>query len=370
MGPLSGIKIIELAGIGPAPFCGMLLADMGAEVLRIERPGPASPLEIGTLNRGRRRVVLDLKDPAAVQTALALVEAGDGLIEGFRPGVMERLGLGPEVCLERNPRLVYGRMTGWGQTGPLASAAGHDITYIALSGALHAIGPTDGPPIPPLNLVGDFGGGGMLLALGLVCGLLEARQSGRGQVVDAAMTEGAALQMAAVYDLFSRGHWRNQRGSNLLDGGAPFYGTYACRDGAYVAIGSLEPQFYALLLERCGISDPAFLAQSEQAQWPLLKTKLAEIFKTKTRAEWCALLEGTDVCFAPALDLAEAPAHPHNQARQTFVEVDGVVQPAPAPRFSRTVPELRSPAASTENPADVLREWGAGIDAKDDERVH
>jgi alpha-methylacyl-CoA racemase len=363
------MKIVELTGIGPAPFCGMLLADMGAEVLCIDRPGPAPSLMSGILNRGRRRLVLDLKDAAGVQTALALIGRADALIEGFRPGVMERLGLGPEVCLERNPRLVYGRVTGWGQEGPLAGVAGHDIDYIALSGALHGIGPAGGPPAPPLNLVGDFGGGGMLLAFGLVCGLLEARQSGRGQVVDAAMLDGAALQMASIYDLYSRGQWRNQRGVNLLDGGAPFYGAYECRDGAYVAIGAIEPQFYALLLERCGISDPAFKDQSDQEHWPLLKIKLAEIFKTKTRAQWCALLEGTDACFAPVLDLEEAPAHPHNQARQSFVEVGGVTQPAPAPRFSRTAPALRGPAdGSTERLADVLQAWGAGGD--DDEQAH
>jgi alpha-methylacyl-CoA racemase len=359
MGPLKGIKVIEMAGIGPAPFCGMLLADMGAEILRIERKGVRSFLDIGTLNRGRRSVALDLKDPASARTVLALIANADALIEGFRPGVMERLGLGPEVCIARNPRLVYGRMTGWGQFGPLATAAGHDINYIALSGALHAIGSAGGPPIPPLNLVGDFGGGGMLLAFGLVCALLEAQQSGQGQVVDAAMTDGAALLMAAIYDMHSQGSWRDERGSNLLDGGAHFYGTYACSDGKYVAIGSLEPQFYALLLERSGITDPEFQSQRDQEQWPQLKIKLSEIFKTKTRAEWSALLEGTDVCFAPVLDLGEAPDHPHNQARRTFVDVDGVVQPAPAPRFSRTVPEIgNSSTVPEEDVATVLKDWG------------
>lgn len=363
MGPLTGMKIIELAGIGPAPFCAMLLADMGAQVLRIERQGGDTSLAVGTLNRGRRSIVLDLKQPATVKAVLALVEQADALIEGFRPGVMERLGLGPEVCLERNPRLVYGRMTGWGQDGPLASAAGHDINYIALAGVLHATGPAGGPPIPPLNLVGDFGGGGMLLAFGLVCALLEARLSGQGQVVDAAMTDGAALLMAAIYDRNSKGRWRNERGSNMVDGGAHFYNAYECRDGKWVAIGSVEPQFYALLLERCGITDPAFQVQWDQAQWPSLKVKLAERFKTKTREEWCTLLEGTDVCFAPVLDLEEAPEHPHNQARQTFVEVEGVVQPAPAPRFSRTVPEIQHPsAASGKDLATVLRDWGVSAE--------
>ena len=358
MGPLKGVKILEFAGIGPAPFCGMMLADMGAKVLRIERKEGRSFLDFGTLSRGRRHVALDLKDPTSVATVLTLVEKADALIEGFRPGVMERLGLGPEICLVRNPRLVYGRMTGWGQYGPLASAAGHDINYIALSGVLHAIGPAGGPPIPPLNLVGDFGGGGMMLAYGLVCALLEARASGRGQVVDAAMSDGAALLMAAIYDLNSRDRWRDERGANFVDGGAHFYGAYECSDGKWVAIGSIEPQFYALLLEKCGISDPAFQAQWDQEQWPDLKTRLEEIFKTKTRAEWCELLEGTDVCFAPVLDLHEAPEHPHNQARQTFVEIDGIVQPAPAPRFSRTVPNLTPTPAEPEEDLDaVLKDW-------------
>jgi alpha-methylacyl-CoA racemase len=359
MGPLKGIKVIEMAGIGPAPFAAMLLADMGAEILRIERKGPGSSLDVGTLNRGRRRIALDLKDPASVGTVLALIEKADALIEGFRPGVMERLGLGPEVCLEQNPRLVYGRMTGWGQHGPLAAAAGHDINYIALSGVLHAIGPAGGPPIPPLNLVGDFGGGGMLLAFGLVCALLEAQRSGQGQVVDAAMTDGSALLMAFIYDLHSHGRWHDGRGSNWVDGGAHFYNTYECADGQWVAIGAIEPQFYALLLERCGINDPAFQAQWDEKQWPVLKAKLAEIFKTKSRAEWSSLLEGTDVCFAPVLDLDEAPHHPHNQARRTFVEVDGIIQPAPAPRFSRTEPEVgRSSTVPEEDMATVLKDWG------------
>jgi alpha-methylacyl-CoA racemase len=333
---------------------------MGAEVLRIERQRKAvSSLDFDVLNRGRHRLTLDLKDPESLRRVLALTEKADALIEGFRPGVMERLGLGPEVCLARNPRLVYGRMTGWGQIGPLAGAAGHDINYIALSGALHAVGARGGPPLPPLNLVGDFGGGGMLLAYGIVCGLLEARTSGQGQVVDAAMTEGAALQMAMVYDLYSRGRWRNTRGSNWVDGGAHFYGTYECGDGKYVAIGPIEPQFYALLLQKCGITDPAFADQWDEQQWPQLKAKLAEVFQTKTRAEWSALLEGTDVCFAPVLDLDEAPHHPHNQERHTFALVEGVMQPAPAPRFSRTTPELRPPSEGREEGLTaVLQAWG------------
>ncbi len=370
MGPLKGMKIIEFAGIGPAPFCAMMLADMGAEVMRIERPatGEQSSLDKSTLNRGRHSFALDLKNPVAVQTVLTLVEKADALIEGFRPGVMERLGLGPEVCLKRNPRLVYGRMTGWGQNGPLAEASGHDINYIALSGALHAIGPAGGAPLPPLNLIGDFGGGGMLLAFGLVCALLEARTSGQGQVVDAAMTDGAALLMTMIYDLKKSGQWQNERGSNFLDGGAHFYATYACSDGKWVAIGSIEPQFYALLLEHSGITDPAFADQWDQRQWPFFKRKLAEIFKTKTRAEWCTLLEGTDVCFAPVLDLDEAPAHPHNQARQTFVEIDGIVQPAPAPRFSRTAPEIQRPSSTLgDHATTVWRDWGLDAENKENE---
>ncbi len=359
MGPLKGLKVIELAGIGPAPFCAMLLADMGADVIRVERAGMSR--QERTLSRGRRTIVLDLKDPMALRTVLALIEQADALIEGFRPGVMERLGLGPEVCLARNPRLVYGRMTGWGQDGPLAQAAGHDINYIALTGALHAIGSAHGPPVPPLNLVGDFGGGGTLLAFGLVCALLEARSSGQGQVVDAAMTDGSALLMSMIYELKSAGFWHDERGHNILDGGAPFYNTYECLDGHWVAIGPIEPQFYALLLERCGITDPAFQSQYNQEQWPHLKTKLAAIFKTKTRADWCALLEGTDACFAPVLDLDEAPAHPHNQARQTFIEVEGAMQPAPAPRFSRTAPAIQPSATlSQEQIATVLKDWGLG----------
>ena len=344
MGPLKGIKVVELAGIGPGPFCAMMLADMGADVIRVERKsaqGTGAPTNV--LNRGRRSIAVDLKQPQEVERVLRLIERADALIEGFRPGVMERLGLGPDVCLERNPRLVYGRMTGWGQNGMLAHAAGHDINYIALSGALHAIGPAGGQPVPPLNLVGDFGGGGMVLAFGIVCGILEARQSGRGQVIDAAMTDGAALLMAPIYGLKAAGRWTNRRGTNYLDGGAHFYGTYECADGKYVAVGAIEPQFYALLLAKTGIVDPQFQAQTDAAQWPELKTKLAALFKTRTRDEWCELLEGTDVCFAPVLDMDEAPQHPHNVARGTFVEVGGVIQPAPAPRFSRTAPAIQTP---------------------------
>jgi len=356
-GPLQGLKVIEMAGLGPGPFCAMLLADMGAEVLRIERPGtPHTPHDI--LARGRTHLALDLRAGGAADQVLRLIERADVLIEGFRPGVMERLGLGPEPCLQRNPRLVYGRMTGWGQHGPLAQAAGHDINYIALSGALHAIGRSGEGPVPPLNLVGDFGGGAMLLAFGVLSALYEAQRSGQGQVIDAAMTDGAALLSAMMYGFKAAGRWSNQRGENLLDGGAHFYDTYACADGRYVAIGAIEPQFYALLRERCGIADdPAFDAQMDPAAWPLLKLRLADVFRTRTRDEWCALLEGSDACFAPVLDWDEAPQHPHNQARGTFVTAHGLTQPAPAPRFSRSVPDqpgsCPAPAA-----AELLRGWG------------
>ena len=360
-GPLAGLKVVEMAGLGPGPFCGMLLADMGAEVLcitRIARPGPAAPLQDGRFDvfaRGKQSLAADLRDPTALNAVLDVIAQADALIEGFRPGVMERLGLGPEVCLARNPRLVFGRMTGWGQTGPLAHAAGHDINYIALAGALHAIGPRGQKPAVPLNYIGDFGGGGMLLGFGLVCAVLEARTSGRGQVVDAAMTDGTALLSTMMYGFKAQGQWTNTRGDNMLDGGAHFYDTYTCADGEHIAIGAIEPQFYALLIKLLGITDPAFADQMNPAAWPALKQKLAEIFSTRTRDDWCAVLEGSDVCFAPVLDWDEAPQHPHNVARETFIEVDGVVQPAPAPRFSRTVAEVRraSPQA-----ADLLSAWG------------
>jgi alpha-methylacyl-CoA racemase len=364
MGPLKGIKVIEIASIGPGPFCAMMLADMGAEVIRVDRlsaKGTGSRADVYL--RGRRSVAVDLKQPAGVEAVLRLVERADALIEGFRPGVMERLGLGPELCLARNPRLVFGRMTGWGQTGPLANAAGHDINYIALSGALHAIGRRGEKPVPPLNLLGDFGGGGMMLAFGLVCGLLEARQSGKGQVIDAAMTDGSAALMAIIYQMKAAGRWSNTRESNMLDGGAHFYDTYECADGRYVAIGSIEPQFYAQLLETLGLDDPAFQKQMSTRQWPELKAKLSAVFKTRTRDDWRALMEGTDICFAPVLDLDEAPRHPHNVARETFVEVEGVTQPAPAPRFSRTAPALQQPPAiAGEHTEAVLADWGFSVD--------
>ena len=367
-GPLAGLRVIEMAGLGPAPFCAMMLADMGADVVRIERPGAASVTgatgAFDILSRNRRVLTLDLKDGAAVESALALVERADILIEGFRPGVMERLGLGPEPCLLRRPSLVYGRMTGWGQTGPLSHAAGHDINYIALSGALHAIGKPDEPPVVPLNYVGDFGGGAMMLAFGILCALHHARLTGQGQVVDAAMTDGAALLSAMMYGMHAAGIWSNRRGRNMLDGGAHFYGTYACADGRYVSVGAIEPQFYALLLEKAGIVDAAFADQNDVRHWPQLRERLAQIFLTRTRAEWCALLEGSDACFAPVLDWDEAPRHPHNQARQAFVTVDGVLQPAPAPRFSHTPAATPAyAAASSEESADIIADWArAGLD--------
>jgi len=364
MGPLTGIKVLEMAGLGPAPFAAMLLADMGAEVIRIDRKaargsrGFDPQFSGGILNRGRRSLALDLKHPEAIATVLDLIASADALLEGFRPGVMERLGLGPEPCLARNPKLIYGRVTGWGQHGPLAPTAGHDINYIALSGALHAIGPRDAPT-PPLNLVGDFGGGALFVAFGIVCALLEARQSGQGQVVDAAMTDGSALLMAMQYSLKANGLWRDEREANLLDGGAPFYGTYRCADGGWLAVGALEPQFHDLLLEKLALRPALFAERWNPVSWPRLRAVLAETFATRSRAEWCALFEGTDACVAPVLSLTEAPTHPHNQARNTFVEHGGVTQPAPAPRYSRTVPEIqRPPAQPGEHSAEILADWG------------
>ncbi len=363
-GPLAGVKVLELAGIGPGPFCGMLLADMGADVLRIDRLQGADlglPLEpkYEIMGRGRRSLALDLKKPEAIETVLALAARADALIEGFRPGVTERLGLGPEACFARNPRLVYGRITGWGQDGPLAQAAGHDINYIALTGALHAIGRKGGAPVPPLNLVGDFGGGGMVLAFGIACALFEARGSGQGQVIDAAMTEGAANLMAMFYGRMAAGHWRDARGVNVLDSGAPWYDTYETADGKYVAIGSIEARFYAELLVRLGLDASTLPGQFEFARWPELRAAFAAAFKKKTRDEWCTEMEGSDVCFAPVLTIAEAAQHPHNQARKAFIEVNGVSQPAPAPRFSRTPGAVaRGAPRRGEGGAQALADWG------------
>ena len=363
-GPLSGLKIVEFAGIGPGPFCGMLLSDLGADVIRIDRKGQGrggSPADITA--RGRRSVALDLKQPASIEACLKLLESADGLIEGFRPGVMERLGLGPDVALARNPRLVYGRMTGWGQFGPYAKAAGHDMNYIAITGALDAIGTTD-KPVPPLNLVGDFGGGALYLAFGLLAGVIHARATGQGQTIDCAMSDGAASLMAMFYGFKAGGMWSEGRRSNLLDGGAHFYDTYQCSDGGWISIGSIEPQFYLLLLEKTGITDPQFQHQMSRDEWPELRDKLAAVIRTKTRDEWCDLMDGTDVCFAPVLSMSEAPTHAHNAARETFVEVAGVVQPAPAPRFSATPGKIQGPPPSVGGDNETaLADWGFSAEA-------
>lgn len=359
MGPLKGYKIIEMAGLGPAPFAGMLLADMGAEVILVERKADPKKRRIADCNRrGKRSIALNLKDPSEVEILLKLVEKADALFEGFRPGVMERLGLAPEVLQKRNPKLVIGRMTGWGQTGPLSHAAGHDINYISLTGALRAVGRKGQRPNPPLNLVGDYGGGAMFLVTGLLAALLEAQKSGRGQVIDVAMTDGSALLMSIFYTLRGMGMWtEKQHGVNLLDGGAHFYDVYETKDGKYISIGSLEPQFYALLMEKAELP-PEFKAQQDFRKWGDFKQKLEVIFKTKTRDEWCEIMEGTDVCFAPVLDFMEAQKHPHNIARNTYIEVDGITQPAPAPRFSRTPSEVQSGSQyAGEDREAILKDW-------------
>ena len=361
MGPLEGVKVVEVGGIGPGPFCGMMLSDMGANIIRIDRKGYRGRVDskYDILHRGRRSIGLDLKKPEGVEAALKLVEQADALQEGFRPGVMEKMGLGPDVCLKRNPKLVYGRMTGWGQEGPISQASGHDINYIALTGALYSIGRAGQNPVPPLNLVGDFGGGGMLLAFGIVCALHEAQKTGQGQVVDAAMVDGAATLMTMFYGLRAAGEWTDQRASNFLDTGAHYYDTYETADGKWISVGSIEPQFYALLLKHTGIEDPDFKVQNDRTKWPEWKTKIAEIFKTKTRDEWCEIMEGTDVCFGPVLTMEEAPKHPHNVFRKTFVEVEGVLQPGPAPRFSRTKPEIQGPPLMQgEHTEAALADWG------------
>ncbi len=358
-GPLNGVKVVEFAGIGPGPFTCMLLSDMGADVVRVDRRGARSS-KFDVTSRGRRSVAVDLKTPDGVAVCLALIEKADVLLEGFRPGVMERLGLGPEVALKKNARLVYGRMTGWGQTGPLSLAAGHDLNYIALTGGLHAMGRKDEPPAPPLNLVGDFGGGALYMAMGICAALFEAHRSGKGQVIDCAMTDGAASLASMFYGMRAAGIWSDARDANLLDGGAHFYDTYACKDGTWVSIGSIEPQFYALLLEKTGLgADPAFQAQMDRAAWPSLSERVAAVIKTKTRSEWCALMEGSDVCFAPVLSWEEATKHPHNVARETFVEVSGVVQPNVAPRFSGTPSRVQGPPPEVgAHTGEALRDWG------------
>lgn len=355
--------MIEIAGIGPGPFCAMMLADLGADIVRVDRADKVSAVDPGApsldlLNRGRRSIGVNLKDPDGVAVVLELVDASDALIEGFRPGVMERLGLGPDVCLERNPRLVYGRMTGWGQDGPLAQAAGHDINYLSLTGALAAIGRAGQPPTPPLNLVADFGGGGMVLALGIAAALVERATSGRGQVVDAAMVDGVSVMMSIFQGMTAMGIWSEEHGTNMLDSGAHWYDAYETADGKYVSIGPVEPQFYALLLDKLDL-DPAEHPHFDKAHWPEMKERFTKLFKTRTRDEWCDLLEGTDACFAPVLTMSEAPEHPHNVARGTFVEEFGMTQAAPAPRFSRTPGSIDGPPPNPgQNTADVLTEFG------------
>jgi alpha-methylacyl-CoA racemase len=360
--------MIEFAGIGPGPFAAMMLSDMGAEILRIDRAqyvmggDPAKP-SLELLNRGRRSVGVDLKHSQGAAAVLRLIDRADALLEGFRPGVMEQLGLGPEVCLARNPRLIYGRMTGWGQEGPLAHAAGHDINYIALAGALDSIGRRGEPPLPPLNLVGDFGGGGMLLAFGMVCALVERGVSGKGQVVDAAMVDGSAAMMTIFHGALQFGWWKEERGTNLLDTGAHFYEVYETKDGKYVSIGSIEKQFYAELLEKTGLAGEELPGQMKRAEWPAMKQRMAAIFRTKTRDEWCRIMEGSDVCFAPVLSMTECQDHPHIKARDTFVEVAGASQPAPAPRFSRSQPKIeRPPPHAGQHTDEALADWGFEAD--------
>ena len=364
MGPLQGYRLIEIAGIGPSQYAAMMLADLGAEVIRIDRVraadlGIAVPAKFELLNRGRRSVAVNLKDPAGVETVLRLCERADGLFEGFRPGVMEQLGLGPEVCQARNPRLIYGRMTGFGQTGPLAKSAGHDPNYIALTGALDAIGERGGPPVLPLNIVGDFGGGGTFLAMGMLAGLLECARSGQGQVIDCAMVDGALSLMTLFYGLQAAGMWHAERGANILGGGSHFFSVYRTRDDKYIVIGPVENRFYRLLLAKLEIEDKDFQDQFNEARWPELKERLQKVFLTRTRAEWCELLEGTDACFSPVLGMTEAHTHPHNREREAFTELDGVRQPAPAPRFSRTPATIqRPPAEPGQHTRAVLEDWG------------
>ncbi|MGH3670128.1 MAG: CaiB/BaiF CoA transferase family protein [Pseudonocardiaceae bacterium] len=362
-GPLSGLRVIELAGLGPAPHAAMVLADLGADVVRIERPVNAAGLQLvpgagDQMLRGRRSVLLDLKDPSAKETLLRLIERADVLIEGLRPGVTERLGIGPDDCRARNPRLVYARMTGWGQEGPLAGCAGHDINYIAISGVLHAVGSAGGKPVPPLNLVGDFGGGSMFLVTGILAALWERERSGTGQVIDAAMVDGVSVLAQMFWSLRASGHWTDQRGSNLLDSGVPFYDTYECSDGRYVAVGALEPPFYAALLEGLGLATQDLPGQLDPAGWPVLRQRFAEAFSRCSRDEWVAVFDGTDACVAPVLSFSEVPTHPHIAARGTITILDGVPQAAVAPRFSRTVPDTPAPPPQPgADTAHVLADW-------------
>ena len=365
-GPLVGVKIVEFAGIGPGPFCGMLLADLGADVVRIDRAESAGRGHPDLANRGKRSIAVDLKKPEGVEAALSLIEKADGLLEGFRPGVMERLGVGPDVALKRNPRLVYGRMTGWGQTGPWSQMAGHDIDYIALTGALHTMGRKDEPPAPPLNLVGDFGGGALYLAFGLLAGIIEAKSSGKGQVVDCAMIDGAASLMTMFFNMKAVGMWSAERDSNLLDGGAHFYDTYTCADGKWLAVGSIEPQFHAELVKGLGLPADTFGMYMDRAKWPEFSQRIADVVKTKTRDEWMKVFDGTDACVAPVLSMDEAPKHPHNAERKTFVESFGVVQPNAAPRFSRTAGAVNgAPAMAGKNSTEVLESWGIAADRRE-----
>jgi len=369
-GPLTGVKIIEFQGIGPGPFCGMMLSDMGADVVRIDRKvrngTGGTKFEIG--GRGRRSVSVDLKKPEAIEACLKLIDKADIVFEGFRPGVMERLGLGPDICLKRNKRLVYGRMTGWGQDGPYSQTAGHDINYIAITGALRSCARPGEKPMHPLNLVGDFGGGALYLVVGLLAALHEAKVSGLGQVVDCAMTDGSASLMSMFFGMNASGAWSDEIGTNLLDGGAPFYDSYECSDGNYISLGSIEPQFYAELLEKLGLTDdPDFKKQMSRSKWPEMKQRLIDRFKTKTRDQWSAIMENTDICYGPVLTIKEAIKHPQNVARKTFIEIDGVSQPAPAPRFSRTVSKVQGPAPVIgQHTESAMRDWGltaAEVDA-------
>ena len=367
MGPLEGVRIVELAGIGPGPFCAMLLSDMGAEVIRVDRAAlvgqdtdrDGNDARFNLLSRGRRNIAVDLKHPAAVDAVLRLIDRADALLEGFRPGVMERLGLGPDLCLPRNPKLVYGRMTGWGQDGPIAHTAGHDINYIALSGALHSIGERGRGPVPPLNLVGDFGGGALYLAMGMLAGIISARSTGKGQVIDCSMVEGSASLMMMMYGALASGAWKEERGQNRTDGGAHYYQVYQTKDGEYVSVGAIEPQFYALLLKHTGLEGEDLPPQTDRTHWPEMQERLKRIFKSKTRAEWTEILQQTDICFAPVLRMSEAIDHPHNRHRNSFVEIDGIPQPGPAPRFLGTPTRVQRPPARVGEHTDaVLRDWG------------
>lgn len=362
IGALEGLKVIEVAAIGPVPFAAMMLSDMGAQITRIDRiptKGGGGDSMAGVENRGRQSIAIDLKQPKGVQLALRMIESADVLLEGFRPGVMERLGLGPDACHALNAKLVYARMTGWGQSGPLAHAAGHDINYVALTGALHAMGPSDRPPSPPLNLVGDYGGGALMMLVGVLAALHSRQQSNQGQVIDVAMTDGVAMLLAPFYSMLAQGKWQDKRQANFLDGGAHFYGAYQCADGLYISIGSIEPQFYRTLLEKCGIDVPEFQDQLNEQAWPALREHMTKLFRSRTRDQWSELLEGTDVCFAPVLDLHEAPKHAHNVARQTYVEYRGTMQPAPAPRFDRTPSSMQTSVPLVgENSAALLARAG------------